>query len=444
MSGSPTPVDELTRLKEERDQADRRYNDALTAVDHAVQRVPEMPHPPPPFDDSQVTPLNELWSIVPAAPEPVGPAWRARVAGFVWRVVSPVFHRQQQFNAGLVEHVNKNAATHREAGKALESTITLLRDELAALVTFQSRLASCLQQITPFIDTKVRVIDESIAELRTMATVAQRSSTMTRRELERLMSAGVAVTTGDPALAAASRGAAAVGTSAVNAFKYVGFEDCFRGSPDEVRARLSHYLPCFATGSVVLEIGCGRGEFLDLLEEHGVTARGIDVNHEMVELCRARGLQVEEADALDYLRTLSDESLGGLFAAQVIEHLEPEYLLELLETAHRKLQPGSTIVLETINPACWVAFFESYIRDITHVRPLHPDTLKYLLIASGFGKVDLRFLEPVPDAVKLQPIAPSPDSGLPERWVEAFNTNVERLNRRLFTYLDYAVIGRRI
>ena len=93
-----------------------------------------------------------------------------------------------------------------------------------------------------------------------------------------------------------------------------------------------------------------------------------------------------------------DQSLGGLFAAQVVEHLEPRYLTQLLDLAFDKLRPGAPIVLETINPACWFAFFESYIRDITHVRPLHPDTLKYLLVASGFQTVDIRYRAPYPEA----------------------------------------------
>src|SRR4029453_12680547 len=97
----------------------------------------------------------------------------------------------------------------------------------------------------------------------------------------------------------------------------------------------------------------------------GIAARGIDANEEMAEVCRARGLDVRHGDALAYLSGLPDESLGGVVAAQVVEHLEPDYLVRLIETAHRKLRPGSRIVLETINAACWVAFFESYIRDIT-------------------------------------------------------------------------------
>ena len=155
----------------------------------------------------------------------------------------------------------------------------------------------------------------------------------------------------------------------------------------------------------MLDVGCGRREFLELLKARGVGARGLDLNHEMVEVCRARGLDVAEADVVSYLEGLPDASLGGLFAAQVVEHLQPEYLLRFLELAHHKLRPGAPIVLETLNPACWVAFFDSFIRDITHVWPLHPDTLRYLVLASGFTTARLEYRSPVPAHDKLQALA---------------------------------------
>ncbi len=89
----------------------------------------------------------------------------------------------------------------------------------------------------------------------------------------------------------------------------------------------------------------------------------------------ARGLEVAEGDLLSYLQALPDGALGGLIAIQVVEHLDPDYLMRALDVAYHKLRPGARIVLETINPACWFAFFASYVRDLTHVRPLHPETL---------------------------------------------------------------------
>src|SRR6185437_15171114 len=102
---------------------------------------------------------------------------------------------------------------------------------------------------------------------------------------------------------------------------------------------------------------------------------------------RAEGLDVEQGDALSFLGKQSDASVGALAAIQVVEHFEPAYLARFLETAYHKLRPGAPLILETINPACWMAFFETYIRDLTHQRPLHPDTLKFLVESSGFTSV---------------------------------------------------------
>ena len=101
-------------------------------------------------------------------------------------------------------------------------------------------------------------------------------------------------------------------------------------------------------------------------------------------------------------RELPDASLGGIIACQVVEHLQPDDLLRFIELAARRLRPGGVIVLETINPASWIAFFESYIRDLTHVRPVHPDTLRYLLIANGFQQAEIVWRSPTPESARLQ------------------------------------------
>ena len=178
---------------------------------------------------------------------------------------------------------------------------------------------------------------------------------------------------------------------------YRGFEDRFRGSIDEIREKQRVHVPVFAGASDVLDIGCGRGEFLSLLKEHRIAARGIDADAGMVADARKRGLDVVQADALAYLESLPDASLGGAMASQVIEHFEPSYLIRLLPIILTKLRPAAPLVLETINPACWLAFFSSYLRDFTHVWPVHPETLQYLLQASGFVRVEIKILSGAKD-----------------------------------------------
>jgi O-antigen chain-terminating methyltransferase len=268
------------------------------------------------------------------------------------------------------------------------------------------------------------------ADLAASLATVQQSTLTIRRELERLLAGDSVATAAAPPPAAS-----------LDSYKYVGFEDRFRGPQSEIRSRLASYVPLFAGAADVLDVGCGRGELLELLREASVPARGLELNHEMAETCRARGLDVAEGDWLSHLESLPDGSLGGLIAIQVVEHLEPAYLMRALDVAYHKLRPGAPIVLETINPASWFAFFSSYIRDLTHVRPLHPDTLTYLLTASGFMEVRAEYRSPYPDADKLQRVAAfEPEAPLADL-ADTVNGNTERLNALLFAHLDYAAIG---
>ena len=140
-------------------------------------------------------------------------------------------------------------------------------------------------------------------------------------------------------------------------------------------------------------------------------------------------------------------SIGALIAIQVVEHFEPAYLIRFLETAHHKMRSGAVLVLETINPACWMAFFDAYIRDLTHQRALHPDTLKYLVEASGFGAADVRFRHPVRDTDRLPRVESTGETTSNGdrlgRLEAVLNAHADALNSRLFSYTDYAIIARK-
>jgi SAM-dependent methyltransferase len=404
------------------------------------------PAPIPAPDRHQIGRLNTLWRVLDEHRRPPS-GLRGRMLAAARRIVEHVLQRQEEFNAGVVDHLNRNIEVAEQAHIASTLTIRWVEDRMDPAVGRLDAAVDELRRYQQALAARERRSDASVAaltaahdEMRASIGVLQQAAQTLRREVARVAEPGAPA---HPAPANAGTGAPVhPGTSApaLESGVYVGFEDRFRGSQDDIRARVAEYLPIFEGAGDVLDIGSGRGEFLALLRERGIRARGIDINGAMVEVCREQGLEATEADALGYLQAQADGSLGGLFAAQVVEHLEPRYLTALLDTAFLKLRPGAPIVLETINPACWFAFFESYIRDITHVRALHPDTLKYLLLAAGFQHADIRFRAPYPERDKLQPIPPHATLG---DSVETLNANVERLNRLLFTWLDYAAIGRR-
>jgi O-antigen chain-terminating methyltransferase len=407
-----------------------------------TSETPPRPAPIPPPDRHQIEHLNAIHGI---EGEPRDPGFSGRLFHRVQILIAKVLSRQREFNAAVVDHINRNDLVATEAHVASIRAMEWTEQKVDAAIDELRRYQEALMARDRRNEIAVAGVVASQDELRASIGSLQQAAQNLKREVSRLLESGVVVTAATAGTTAAgpepSRGAIAGNQlETLDSHKYVGFEDQFRGSTADIRQRVSEYLPFFAGARDVLDIGCGRGEFLALLREHGVTARGIDINGSMVEVCRQQGLDVAEADALTYLRAQPDGSLGGLFAAQVVEHLEPRYLTSLLDAAFDKLRPGSTIVLETINPACWFAFFESYIRDITHVRPIHPDTLTYLLIATGFQHVDVRYRAPYPEHDKLQRLPPHASLG---DAVDTLNANVERINRLLFTWLDYAAIGRR-
>ncbi len=431
----------VTRLIAERAEAHRQYNEALTALDRAIQSSPAWPPAPSPYDEQKLPEINNAWPRLPAGGPPRPPGWRGRIADVAWHMVAPLFEQQMAFNAALVEHLNRNVAAHREGQVALAAALPALREGFDALVRFESLLVQFLQRLTPLADARERAFHDELAELRHVAEVAQRAAILAKREIDR-------ATVTAPSTAAVAAAAASAEPAPGDGYKYIGFEDRFRGSEEEIRSRLADYVPYFEGSSDVVDIGCGRGEFLDLLRQSGISARGLDLNPAMVDACAAKGLQASSGDALAFLRGLPDGSIGGLIAVQVIEHLDPAYLSEFLQVAYYKLRPGSRMVLETINPACWVAFFESYIRDLSHVRPIHPETLQYMLHASGFSPVEIVYRAPIAEEARLQRVTPRPEhfgdaaTDSMTELVSAFNRNMDRLNGRLFTFQDYAAVAR--
>ena len=211
------------------------------------------------------------------------------------------------------------------------------------------------------------------------------------------------------------------------------FEDEFRGKREEMLERYRDLAERLAEFPPVLDLGCGRGDLLELLTGMGAECWGIDLDPELVKAAADRGLPVEQGDGLRWLERQEGASLGGLVAIQVVEHLAPQEVVDLVALAADKVRPGGRVFVETVNPQSLYVFAHAFYLDPTHVRPVHPAYLAFLFREAGFAVVDIEWRSPPPPGDVLEEVR----SGhtLPG----AINANVKRLNELLFVPQDYVL-----
>lgn len=226
-------------------------------------------------------------------------------------------------------------------------------------------------------------------------------------------------------------------------YAYVVFEHRYRGDESLLKQQQREYMQYFQGGVHVLDIGCGRGEFLELLQEQNITGYGLDRNQVMVEYCRKKGLQVEKCEVISHLESLEDASLDGIFTAQVVEHYPPQKLHQLLRLCFTKLQPQKYLIIETQNPTSLYALSNFY-RDMSHEKPIHPDALEFLLKTVGFQDIQVEYKAPFSQEHQLQEIdmPEDMDPGFQAN-IETLNKNIRQLNEMLYGHLDYAVIAKK-
>jgi O-antigen chain-terminating methyltransferase len=214
---------------------------------------------------------------------------------------------------------------------------------------------------------------------------------------------------------------------------YLALENQYRGDQADIEARLGHYLPHLACAQVgqaewpVLDLGCGRGEWLRLLARHQMAALGVDNNAAMLDEARQQGLQVVEADLITFLRTTDAESIGAVTAFQVVEHLPQNILLELFQQAWRVLRPGGVLLLETPNPENLQVAAYSFWLDPTHVRPIPAPLLAHSAAYFGFIDISIERSNPWSDTQRLN----DPSDA------------ARHLEKLLFSAQDYALVARK-
>lgn len=375
--------------------------------------------------------------------------WREVARNMIF-YLQPLVQQQRAFNSTVVHLLNEFTASVMQA-------LDQIRD-------FQNKLILYFQQIIPVVDTKNREtigledknvavnffefqetmikrtrahLDMLLQEFGKRMETLQVDSRETKSEIGSLQTSLRSLHHLANALKA--EGATVTPAPVSNEYRYYHFEEEFRGSRDAIKHKFGDYVKHFsgATGPV-LDLGCGRGEFLELLKEAGLSGIGVDSNHNMVQKCREIGLEVSAGDLLEFLLSQKENSLGGIFCSQVVEHLPPDCLLKLIEAAHVRLKESASLLLETVNVGSAFGFLQVYTRDLTHRSPIHPDTLKFLVAAAGFRNPQILFTSPVAAVAQLKLLGNAEDEAS-----RAFNENMTKLNNLLYGHQEYAVLAKK-
>lgn len=331
-----------------------------------------------------------------------------------------LWDRQRTFNLILLEHLIHEQAYNKEH----------LADHRSRLEYLEALNSEGIHEIMRHNDALFARADQKLDRY--------------RREVRDLLgSLGSALAHLESAPASESR---EVLGRAVEEHGYFELERRYRGTEEEILDRISIYLPWLKTipaGAPVLDLGCGRGESLALLRDQGIPARGVDSSARMVSLCRERGLDALEGDLFGTLAGVEEGSLGAVVSFHVIEHLPPASLDRLVRLAYRALKPGGVLILETPSPLSLIVAARNFWLDPTHIRPVHPESLKLMYELAGFDPVERLDLRSFPASERLPEIDLAKVPEEQRALADKVNRLRDRIDELLFGFQDFGMVGRR-
>ena len=357
---------------------------------------------------------------------------RELVHGEVQRYIDPSLWKQREFNSCIVRILNRISERLGRVDDRIAQSQSSISDQVNDRIA-QSQ-SSISDQVNNRIAQSQSKVYSDIGEQVRSVILAMNKDIENRAWLAGILEEKIAKSK--------EKRSDEMLSSQVTGLNYFIFEDRFRGSRNDTKAKQLKFVKYFEGCKNVLDIGCGRGEFLELLKDNGISGHGIDIDEDMVRYCRSRDLNVEKLDAVSYLNQLEDKSLDGIFIDQVVEHLDPDYLIKMIDLCYKKMLFGAYIIMETVNPLSLLSLANFYM-DMSHKRPVHPETLKFLMSAAGFRETVAQFYEPAVEDGRLRYIDADELAEKERSLADIINRNTDMLNNMIFGPRDYAAIGKK-
>lgn len=365
-------------------------------------------------------------------------------------IADQLFHSQQQTQQ-IASWLSALASAVQQAAAGQQEKLDALKEDHLGLVTKHAQLANEMREsfrnsveqvealhvafaddvnaLSHRLDEESEKLAENINQLKTSLQQSAEQIVRLKRELTAQERRALALLDRLDNEADSRPAAPVIAEESVHALDalYADFEDQFRGERQEIKERLRVYLPFVKEAHItgdVLDLGCGRGEWLELMKDEGIEARGVDLNRIAVARSRALGFSVEEGDALAYLRGLPDGSVKTITSFHMVEHLQFEKLIKLVDECIRVLAPGGLLILETPNPENFMVGSHTFYTDPTHRNPIPSETLKFLVQSRGMSRSEILKLRPWDEAR-----------------IEGDSEIIRRFNEYFYGAPDYAVVA---
>lgn len=393
--------------------------------------------------------LNSISSHRPGIIGKLIVKFKQKLLSIIWDLLKFYFAAEREFHANLVRYLNdvskyvdaRDASNFWEVIRKIDVDVTRALERIERINDeFMASQRSSERRVYEALDDSLHSLRQGLAELKSCSVQdASRLGT-----LESVASGLEHIVSGLGKRQLPPTATAAGDNVQIPDYSYLLLENRFRGSEVEISKRMEIYPALFKEAKQpILEIGAGRGELLELFKQQSIPAYAVDIDQAMVETTVAKGLDARLGDGIAHLRSLKEDSLGGVIACQVVEHLTRQQLEELIELCAAKVSAGGRVVFETINPRSLLALSSNYFRDPTHVWPLHPDTLAYAMELAGFVIDEVRYLSPVSQEAQLAEL-PVEEYMTPRMSyaISVINRNFKQLNDLIYGFQDYCIVAR--